>query len=227
MAGMYANPMKQDCVIMMQLKKSKLEAHKELHHSWSSTCSKQSRMPGEYLDMSSNMKHSNLNTKTKSILMKSSVHYHGQEKILSMPDDSNSVRDRGPQHVTKQQRAEAKCAPQQQNRNALEGQMHPREWTSGSREAMMSVQLQPKSSAHSHQSSRSKECRQDEAVTSSMVQPQQQRDTCSHRSNALTQTEHEEPDFYTFKNKGSEEEEEVLGYEDEEEASGYEDKSNY
>jgi hypothetical protein len=38
----------------------------------------------------------------------------------------------------------------------------------------------------------------------------------------------EEPDFYTFENEGSEEEEEeASGYEDEEEALGYEDESDY
>lgn len=37
----------------------------------------------------------------------------------------------------------------------------------------------------------------------------------------------EEPDFYTFKNEGSEEKEEALGYEEEEEASRYKDESDY
>jgi hypothetical protein len=83
---------------------------------WSSTRSKRPSTPGEYPDVSSNVKRSNSNVKTKSILTKLSVHYDGQEKILSVPNNGNSVRDRGPQHATKQQRVEARCAPRQQKR---------------------------------------------------------------------------------------------------------------
>jgi hypothetical protein len=64
----------------------------------SGVCSKKSNTFGECPDMSPNTKRSNSNVKTKSILTKSSVHYDGQEKILPMPNDGNSVWDAGPQH---------------------------------------------------------------------------------------------------------------------------------
>jgi hypothetical protein len=78
------------------------------HFKWSS-------MSGEYPDMSSNRKCSNWNIKTKGILTNSSVQYDRQEKILSVPNDSNSVWDTGPQHAMKQLRVEAQHVPWQQN----------------------------------------------------------------------------------------------------------------
>jgi hypothetical protein len=99
----------------------------------SRVCSQQSNMSGEYPDMTSNAKCSDLNVEAERKLTNSSVQYKGQEKILFRPNDGNSVWDR-PQHATKQQRAEARCAPWQQNRNALGSQMQPaRKRPSGSK----------------------------------------------------------------------------------------------
>jgi hypothetical protein len=123
--------------------------------------------------VTSNAKRSDLNIKTEGILMKSSVQYDGQEKILSMPNSSNSVWDRGPQHMTRQQRAEARCVPRQQNVDALEGQMcRHRKQTSGS-ETAGSVQQQPKSGVCSHTS------------MSSLAQPQSKSGTYSRRSRVM------------------------------------------
>jgi hypothetical protein len=83
------------------------------------THSKWSSMSGEYPDMSSNRKHSNWNFKTKGILTNSSVQYDGQEKILSVPNDSNSMWDTGPQHTMKQLRVEVQHVPRQQNEKCL------------------------------------------------------------------------------------------------------------
>jgi hypothetical protein len=107
------------------------------------------------------MKCSNSNVKTKSILTKSSVNYGGQEKILPVPNNGNSVWDAGPQHTTKELRAKTQHVPQQRNENALEDQTrHYKNWASGSTETAGSVQQQ--SSARSQRYSGARGC-QDKA----------------------------------------------------------------